>query len=162
MPDIFVSHSKFDNRIADKLSKYFERAGLDYFLDFKSLRPGDKWNSRIDNSLRDSNAVWILVSENALKSDNVKHEISVAVAMRKNVIPILLDVEPEEMDFRLSEYQAIIKNRYTPKTFRNLIRIEIKRQLVRKYFRDAGLGFLGAFISSVLITLTVPTNSSKD
>jgi hypothetical protein len=65
----FISYSRDDKSLAERLRNEFQKNGLDVFYDEDSLQTGDQYNKKIKNAIRDCNYFVALISENAIKSE---------------------------------------------------------------------------------------------
>ena len=64
---IFISYSRDDKSLAERLKNEFEKNGLHVFFDEDSLQTGDQYNQVIRKYIRDCNFFVALISENAIK-----------------------------------------------------------------------------------------------
>lgn len=77
---IFISYAKEDAKVANRLYKDLKQAGLDPWLDVKSLLPGNKWENTIKQTIRSSNYFIALLSSNSVtKRGFVQKEIKEAL-----------------------------------------------------------------------------------
>jgi TIR domain/SIR2-like domain len=65
----FISYSRDDKSLAERLRNEFQKNGLDVFYDEDSLQTGDQYNKKIKNAIRDCNYFVALISENAIKNE---------------------------------------------------------------------------------------------
>jgi hypothetical protein len=86
---IFISYSKKDTEIAVRLFEDLEKEGHDVWID-RSLSGGEKWRETIENALREANQMIVLVSQNALESEWLRHELSLAYGWEKRIIPVMI------------------------------------------------------------------------
>jgi hypothetical protein len=91
MPKIFISHSWNDNEISRKLAQYLKRDGADIWIDYARIEGGDKLPKRIGNALKWCDALLLLWSQAAADSYWVEEEWTNALALRKRIIPCILD-----------------------------------------------------------------------
>jgi TIR domain-containing protein/SIR2-like protein len=64
---IFISYSRDDKSLAERLRNEFERNGLHVFFDEDSLQTGDRYNQVIRKYIKDCDYFVALISENAIK-----------------------------------------------------------------------------------------------
>src|SRR4051794_6511367 len=102
---VFISHStrtKCAEAYLSALRKAFTGSGRvkEYWLDRKNLEPGDNWRAQIYQALRESDAAILLLTREAIEQSYfVQIEASyLSVQGTKPIIPILIDVKPEELD----------------------------------------------------------------
>ncbi|WP_372795063.1 toll/interleukin-1 receptor domain-containing protein [Pontiella sp.] len=107
MPDVFISYSVEDSEIAQNLYKSCCSLQINTFLAEISLSPGNHWKGEIIANLKQSKWFLFLATPNSLKSDAVKHEIGAALALDKTIIPILHEVDYDEIPSWVSDHQGI-------------------------------------------------------
>lgn len=90
----FLSYSRKDAEAAEALWQALGHAGIDAFLDRKNLRPGDRWPERIDEQIRKCERFVLIWSEHADSSDHVKDEWNMAKALKRPIVPVLIDDTP--------------------------------------------------------------------
>ncbi len=128
---IFVSYRRGDStETADRLRELLtKRLGSQVFWDVDSIAPGSSWRELIEQRIRESQTVLVLIGPNWLasssrssvphsklhdKTDSVRHEITTALRHGSKIIPVLLNnaamVHPSQLPRELSalaRYQAI-------------------------------------------------------
>lgn len=67
----------------------------------KSLQPAEKWEPQIDEKLRKSKIFLVLFSSASVKSDWVKHEGSMALALNQQIIPVKIDPSCTDLEQNL-------------------------------------------------------------
>ena len=87
---IFISHSSADKAFTDKLYDALLADRYWVWMD-KSLQPAEKWEPQIDEQLRKSKIFLVLFSSASVRSDWVKHEGSMALALNQQIIPVKID-----------------------------------------------------------------------
>ena len=91
MTKVFISYEHSDETdIAEHLFKRLKDAGFEMWKDSHSLMPGDRFASKIHESITEQNHVIILLSAAALASDWVQEEIDTAKVHKRHIIPVLL------------------------------------------------------------------------
>ena len=98
---VFISHSQQDKELAKKVAASLESAGLEVWDAENEILPGDNWAEKVARALRESEAMVVLLSKNALKSDWVRREIEYALGEKrynKRLISVL--VGPTEKKLR--------------------------------------------------------------
>ena len=86
---IFISYSKKDRAFAHKLADDLGAAGFKIWID-RSIGGGEDWRETIEENLKNSGEVIIIVSPNSMASEWVMHEGSAAYAWGKKIYPILI------------------------------------------------------------------------
>lgn len=78
MPTIFLSHTSIDKPFVEKLAKDLENIGINVWYDKYEIKVGESILWKIDEGIRESEYLGIVISKEALKSEWVKTEISSA------------------------------------------------------------------------------------
>jgi len=89
---IFISYSSKDYSIACKLYEDLLSDRYWVWIDKKNLEAAKEWEPQIDENLKKSKTIIVLISSNSVVSDWVKHEGSMAFALGQFIIPI--NIEP--------------------------------------------------------------------
>jgi len=90
---VFISHSGKDEDLASKVVSSLEEAGLDVWYDMREIMPGDNWAEKIAQGLRESDAMVVLLTANALESDSVNWDIDYALGQKPfkgRLIPVVV------------------------------------------------------------------------
>ncbi len=93
---IFLSYSHQDQKYADLLSKHLSEAGHDVWQNKLNLKLGDNLIEKVNQGIKEAQALIVIVSESSLRSKWVMHEFS-ALALgdlsseSRKVIPVLID-----------------------------------------------------------------------
>ena len=89
MTKIFVSHSRRDSVVAEKIAHAIQKVGsppVTVFLD-QNIKPEDDFREVIDTNLRASDAVLVVAaSPDAVSNSWVGYEIGAAEALRKPIV----------------------------------------------------------------------------
>lgn len=112
---VFISYSSKDEALATKLVESLEDAGLDAWYKKREIMPGDNWAEKIASGLKESNAMVVLVTPDALESDAVQSSISYALsekAFSKRLIPVIVG---DSADFPVDRIPWIFNRLYTVK-----------------------------------------------
>ena len=89
---VFISHAYADEPLAKKVAAVLEEAGLEVWEATRNLLPGDNFASIIGQALQESEAMVVLLTPDALRSDWVRREIDYALGEQgysKRLIPVL-------------------------------------------------------------------------
>lgn len=143
MPDVFISYSTADSEVAFAIHDSCKEFGIEAFLAEISLEPGANWKEDILENLELSDWFFFLATKNSIHSAACMNEIGAALAHKKDIVPILIDIDGSELPDWISEYQGI----YIANT--SLVEIEpVLKRIGRKKTRDSIL--LGLFIGFVV------------
>ena len=88
--DVFISYSRKDTKIVDKICEAFDANGITYFIDRSDIVGGEEFVSVIRSAIEKSNFVLSLCSENSEKSRWVANELMYAESLQKMIYIILL------------------------------------------------------------------------
>jgi hypothetical protein len=151
MADVFISYSAKDEELAQFVRAHLHAQKLSVFLASISLVQGERWTPQIVESLRTSEWVFLLASRNALASPNVQLEVGGAIFGKKKLVPIMWDVQPDDLPRWVSDFQGLI---LTGATLEN-INIQIA-QLAARIKEDKTKGQLvaGAVFAGLLLILS--------
>jgi class 3 adenylate cyclase/tetratricopeptide (TPR) repeat protein len=105
MHHIFISHAEKDAALAQELAKGLETAGYSTWYLERDVLPGTSYLSQIAEAIEQSQAVVLLVSSNALDSDQVSKEVVGAFERRKPFFPVLVDMTPPQWKERQPEWR---------------------------------------------------------
>src|SRR5438105_11735312 len=93
---VFLSYAQADKDIADRVADALRRAGLRVWFDAWELAQGDSIADRIDQAVRSSDLLVVLLSPRSVESKWVQTELSAALARELKdraitVIPALIE-----------------------------------------------------------------------
>lgn len=90
MPQIFISYSRGDLSIAERIVNALEKYDLKPWIDWKSIPKGEKFENEIIKGIEDSDVFLQLISPNSTRSNWCRREIEYAVLNGKRIIPIVI------------------------------------------------------------------------
>ena len=96
---VFISHAPTDEPLVKKIAAALEEAGLEVWDATRNLRPGDNFANGIGRALQESEAMVVLLTHDALRSDWVRREVDYALGEQsyaRRLIPVLVG-DPEEL-----------------------------------------------------------------
>jgi len=105
MGPIFISHSEKDLALVNEMARGLEAAGYSTWYFERDVLPGASYLSQIAEAIEQSQAVVLLVSSNALDSDQVSKEVVGAFEHRKPFFPVLVDMTPPQLKERQPEWR---------------------------------------------------------
>jgi hypothetical protein len=104
--DVFISYSRKDASIADKITAAFDNAGITYFIDREGISGGMEFPAVIAKAIRESHIFLFLASKNSYESRFTQSEIVYAFnkKQKQNIIPYIIDGSkmPDELEFTFS------------------------------------------------------------
>ena len=91
--DVFISYSRKDTAIADKICKTFDSVGITYFIDRQGIGGGFEFPEVLANAILDSKIVLYLASENSYKSKFTNSELIFAFneKPKNSILPYIID-----------------------------------------------------------------------
>lgn len=89
---VFLSYAAQDGELARKIAEGLRRRGFHVWWD-DDILPGDNWAEAVSNALKDSQAMVVLLTPNALRSKWVQRDIEFALVspgFRQRLIPVVV------------------------------------------------------------------------
>ena len=104
-PKTFISYAAKDCDFALRLAHDLDVRGVITWLDQRDIQPGQDWDREVSSALNSASNFIVIFSPDAVTSERVRHEISLAVHQSKTIIPVLhRDVNtPHPLPFYLTE-----------------------------------------------------------
>lgn len=96
---VFISHAYTDTPLVKKVVAGLERAGLEVWDATREILPGDNWADKVARALKESEAMVVLLTPDALRSSWIHWEIQYALgkqSYRNHLIPVLVG-DPQEL-----------------------------------------------------------------
>ncbi|UTW44159.1 toll/interleukin-1 receptor domain-containing protein [bacterium SCSIO 12696] len=141
MTSAFISYSVQDEHMAKGLHKMTSMAGIETFLAGISLEPGSNWTETIFKNLEQSEWVFFLATKNSVSSAAVQQELGASLVQKKTIIPVLIDITPEELPGWVGKHQAIdIKS--SPELLHSVIEKIAEKIKVDKFWAGVIVGAL--------------------
>ena len=104
--DVFISYSRKDTEIADKIVKAFENVGISCFIDRHGIGGGMEFPAVLAKAIKASEIFLFLASKNSYSSKFTQNEIVFAFNKKdkQTIIPYIIDdsTMPEEFEFTFS------------------------------------------------------------
>ncbi len=98
---VFISYDYYsDILLAQKVTHALEQSGLEVWDAGREILPGDNWAKKIAEALEESDAMVVLLTPEALRSEVVRWEIEYALgekSFNRRLIPVLVGV-PEDFE----------------------------------------------------------------
>jgi hypothetical protein len=92
--DVFISYSRAQTDPVRPLVQSLESRGYRVFFDQQSIEPGSNWKHCLRSAIRQSRAMILCWSVEAQGSEYIQFELHQALALKKPLIPWLLDATP--------------------------------------------------------------------
>jgi hypothetical protein len=94
--DIFLSYSFKDRPWVTEFVSALNEAGIRTWFDVQDIAPGERLGDKVQQALRESRTIVVILSKNSLNNPNIFFELGAAIADHKRIIPVLV----EEIDLR--------------------------------------------------------------
>lgn len=107
MADVFISYASADQRLAELVRAELQSHGVSAFHATADLQPGHEWSDAIWRNLHTSTWVLFLGSAVACQSPYVQQELGGALHGRKEVVPVVWDIDPSNLPGWTNRYQAL-------------------------------------------------------
>jgi hypothetical protein len=110
MGQVFISYSRRDADIVEKIVSELEAAGIDVWLDREDITPGKQWRAQIVEAIDTADAFVINLSPNSAASDNVLKELNLAEeALDPFILPVMLSEMkiPNQLRYQLAGTQFV-------------------------------------------------------
>ncbi|MEK7277268.1 MAG: TIR domain-containing protein [Chloroflexota bacterium] len=109
MAEIFISYSRKDIEFVDWLHQELTSRGYDVWLDREDIGAGDSWRKQISQGIRESPIFVLVISPNAVASENVTKEVSLADSHKRRIIPVVFEMVeiPATLEYQLSDLQRV-------------------------------------------------------
>ncbi len=121
MSHIFISYNHEDSDFADALIGKIEKEGLTTWVDNDRINAGEDWRLTIDQAIKDSFALIVIMSPTAKASEYVTYEWAFAWGAGIKVIPVLC--KPIELHPRLETLQYLDFSNYSFRPWDKLIKL---------------------------------------
>src|SRR5215216_5844157 len=89
MTQVFISYSRKDISFIDRLAADLKNAGIDVWYDVSRIAGGARWRSEIENALRSSHYVVVVLSPDSIVSEWVEREVLFSSNLKRNIIPLM-------------------------------------------------------------------------
>jgi len=101
----FISYPRKNAEFALKLARELKSAGFDVWFDQLDIPAGARWDDEVQKALADCGIFLVILTPEAIESENVKDEIGYAIDSRKRILPVLL--RPCNIPFRLRRFHYV-------------------------------------------------------
>ena len=106
--DIYICYSKKDIEYARAITRIIESGGYSCFVDYNGIYSGDDFVIRIKDAIERCSIFVFLFSENTNQSRWALRELSMAIGLRKTVLPIQIDdSSAARIEFMLGNLQRL-------------------------------------------------------
>ena len=135
--NVFISYSRKDSEIIDRIEKELKRYGITSFIDRTGINPGEDYAEVIAKVIFESDLMLFVWSENSNQSKETANEVALAIDFEKPIIPF--KIGKFQADYKLA-YRLIRFNRIDVLTYNEQKIVElgekIATQLGKNLLRD--------------------------
>ena len=117
---VFISHAYKGDPLVKKVADSLEEVGLEVCNATRDVLPEDSWPNEVDQALKESEAMVVLLTADALRSSWVRREINYALGeqnYRKRLIPVVVrdpgELKKEDIPWILRHLHMIDMGEYT-------------------------------------------------
>ena len=90
MATVFISYDREDSDFAELVKALLEKAGHDILMDTEFLNVGDDWRDELDQAIRASHVLLVIMTPEAAVSKYVTYEWAFALGTHGKIIPLEL------------------------------------------------------------------------
>jgi adenylate cyclase len=107
--EVFVSYSRSDKERVLKLTEKLRVAGISVWLDQSGIDAATRWGEQIVNALESAKVLLLMVTESAVRSDNVAKEVILVSERKGQILPVHLEPTqiPPSLKYQLAGIQHI-------------------------------------------------------
>lgn len=120
MPHIFISYQHDDVDFAENLKHRIETAGFNVWMDSDKLNVGEDWRVGIDQGIKASSALIVIMTPAAKASEYVTYEWAFAYGASVPIIPIMLKSTPLHPRLEALQYLDFTNSRQWDRLLRRL------------------------------------------
>jgi hypothetical protein len=96
--NVFISYASDTKHLAEELTKELESQGIEAWVDFRNLQPGQRWREELEHAIGRANWVLILVGAHSRATQRQEAEWSAALARtwadrEKRLLPLVFGQE---------------------------------------------------------------------
>jgi len=118
-----ISHTQKDKAFKKEITSILEKNGYRVWDQGVKISPGTDWAQEIENPIRNSTVVIVLITRYSSVSNWVEKEIKYALSLQKNIYPLLLeDVQAPRslLQIQYLDFRKPINERKTSKLLQSL------------------------------------------
>src|SRR5438093_11503856 len=105
---VFLSYSMQDQNWVREFASALHDKGVSSWFDATQIAPGESLAERIEEALRESRVLVLIVNPRTIRNPSMSFELGAAVADKKRIIPVLMeDVPAEDVPPWISRYQLL-------------------------------------------------------
>jgi hypothetical protein len=87
---VFVTYSRQDSNITDKIVSALTMRGIDVMIDRLSIAGGEDWEARLGQLIRDADTVLFILTPQSAASEICAWEVDEARRLDKRILPVVM------------------------------------------------------------------------
>jgi hypothetical protein len=92
MHDIFLSYSRRDSALAERIGRELEKLGRSVFVESRDILPGQNWRDVWRTAIKDADMALVLISSpHSAASSWMGYEVGAAEALGKPILTLVSD-----------------------------------------------------------------------
>lgn len=109
MHSVFLSYSRSDSALVDRMAIKIGQAGYSIWLDRTGIRGGEQWRHAIVDAIEAAEVFVIFLSPHSVQSTNVRKELDLAETSKRKILPVSIAsvTIPPGMKYQLAGVQVI-------------------------------------------------------
>jgi adenylate cyclase len=107
--EVFLSYSRDDQERVFELAGKLRAAGVSLWIDQGAIDAASLWSEQIVDALESAKVLLLIVTESAVRSDNVAKEVMLVSERKGHILPVYLEptVIPSALRYQLAGIQHI-------------------------------------------------------
>ncbi|MFZ0008832.1 MAG: tetratricopeptide repeat protein [Steroidobacteraceae bacterium] len=107
--EVFLSYSRDDHDQVFDLVEKLRAAGVSMWIDTGAIDAASLWSEQIVNALESAKVLLLVVTESAVRSDNVAKEVMLVSERKGHILPVYLEptVIPPALRYQLAGIQHV-------------------------------------------------------
>jgi hypothetical protein len=101
--DVFLSYSAHDRPWVRQFASALRAAGVKGWFDASDIKPGDRWQDRVEEALRQSRTLVMVLTADSVSRPWTFFELGAAVADGKRIVPVIAE------DFDISALPPLVR-----------------------------------------------------
>lgn len=137
--DVFISYSRLDSDIADKITCAFDNAGISYFIDREEICGSEAFQKIIAKGILESRIFLFLASQNSYNSIYTNKEVAFAIKKKgKSILPYIIDNSelPSDLDLSFADINWRTSSKHSIDIITNDILKLLNRQPLPSHQKD--------------------------
>lgn len=107
-PDVFLAYAAPDRAWAEQFNDALREAGVNAWVDYAEIRPGDAWKEPLETALRESKTLVYILTPHSVSDPWTLFELGAAVGGHKRIIPVVAkEFDRRSMPPMIGRYQFL-------------------------------------------------------